>query len=179
MNWDAIAAVAELLGALGVMASLAYLATELRSSGKRARQAGIQSVVNQMNTVWTEMAGNKSHAALWTQGSKGVAGLADETDRVQFSALLLSVFRPYEEIYHYRHNGLVDDWTWFGIRAQCEALMGTPGFAEWWEMRGAWFSPEFQAHVSETLGELSSYRRWDRESAADPGGSGSSAPSSA
>ena len=39
MNWEAIAAVAELLGALGVIASLVYLAGQVRSNASRARQA--------------------------------------------------------------------------------------------------------------------------------------------
>ena len=32
MNWDAIGAIAELLGAIGVIASLIYLATQIRQS---------------------------------------------------------------------------------------------------------------------------------------------------
>jgi hypothetical protein len=32
MNWDAIGAIAELLGAIGVIASLVYLATQIRQS---------------------------------------------------------------------------------------------------------------------------------------------------
>jgi hypothetical protein len=46
MNWDAIGAIAELLGAIGVIASLIYLATQIRQSREqmfentRALQAG-------------------------------------------------------------------------------------------------------------------------------------------
>ena len=32
MNWDAVGAIAELLGAIGVIGSLIYLATQVRSS---------------------------------------------------------------------------------------------------------------------------------------------------
>lgn len=32
MNWDAIGAIAELLGAIGVIVSLVYLATQIRQS---------------------------------------------------------------------------------------------------------------------------------------------------
>ncbi len=46
MNWDAIGAIAETLGAVGVIASLVYLATQIRQSREqmventRAVQAG-------------------------------------------------------------------------------------------------------------------------------------------
>lgn len=147
MSWDAIAAVAELVGAAGVILSLVYLAGQVRSSGSQARQAAIQSVVNKMNDVWNTMA-SASTADLWTRGSKGMDHLDGESERVQFSALMLSIFRPYEEIYHYRRDGLVDDWTWESISSVCHALMGTPGWRDWWSHREVWFSSEFREHIA-------------------------------
>jgi len=38
MNWDAIGAIAELLGAIGVIASLVYLATQIRHSREQMGQ---------------------------------------------------------------------------------------------------------------------------------------------
>lgn len=115
MNWDAIGAIAEVLGAVGVIASLVYLAGQVRSSGNQAkaaadqsRQAAVQSVVNKMND---------------------------------------SMFRPYEELYHYRQEGLVNDWIWQSIGTPCRAIMGTQGFEDWWEARNDWFSGDFRQHV--------------------------------
>ncbi|MDA0994927.1 MAG: hypothetical protein O3A13_15010 [Proteobacteria bacterium] len=90
MNWDAIAAIAELLAALGVVGSLVYLAGQVRGSLNQARQAAIQSVVNQMNNVWTRVSADRDHADIWVRGSKGISNLKDETDGVRFSAFLLS-----------------------------------------------------------------------------------------
>jgi len=168
MNWDAIGAVAELLAAFGVIASLIYLAGQIRSTRSQARQAALQSVVNQMNNVWTQMASERATADIFARGSRGLSHLEDETDQLQFSAFLLSVFRPYEEIFHYRNNGMVDDWTWESIGGQCHALMGTPGFAEWWAYRQDWFSAAFQEHISATLGTLPEYRRWTDANRAEP-----------
>jgi hypothetical protein len=78
MNWEAIAAIAELLGALGVIASLVYLAGQVRSSANQARQTAIQSVVNQMNKVWLDVAADKGQADVWVRGSKGLSNLDDE-----------------------------------------------------------------------------------------------------
>ena len=50
MNWDAIGAMAELAGALGVIASLIYVATQIRQSTRassvEAKLATINSQIN-------------------------------------------------------------------------------------------------------------------------------------
>ncbi len=38
MNWDAIGAIAELLGAVGVIGSLVYLATQIRQSREQTAE---------------------------------------------------------------------------------------------------------------------------------------------
>ena len=162
MNWDAVGAVAELIAALGVIVSLVYLAGQVRGSLNQSRQAAIQSLVNQMNNVWTQVAADRSHADIWVRGSRGVANLPDETDGVRFSAFMLSIFRPYEELFYYRRDGIVDDWTWESLGSQCHALMGTPGFSDWWSKRGSWFSSAFQEHIQETLEALPDYQRWSK-----------------
>jgi hypothetical protein len=113
-----------------------------------------------MNNVWTQLSADSNHADIWVRGSKGMSSLKDETEGVRFSAFLLSVFRPYEEMFYYRRDGLVDDWTWESISCQCHALMGTPGFRDWWAKRGNWFSTKFQEHIQKTLETLPGYQRW-------------------
>ena len=160
MTWDAIAAVGELLGAVGVIASLVYVARQVRSSGYQARQAAIQSVVNKMNDVWNVMASGGT-ADLWTRGSRGLIHLDGESEIVQYSALMLSLFRPYEELFHYRVDGQMEDWTWESISSVCHSIIGTPGFQEWWERRDAWFSSDFQEHVREVRMTRPGYRRFE------------------
>jgi hypothetical protein len=161
MNWTALAAIAEILAAAGVIISLVYLAGQVRSSAKQARQTAIQSVVNKMNDVWTSLSAS-STADVWVRGSKGLAQLNGETEGVQFSGFMLSVFKPYEEIYHYWSDGRVDDWTWESISTVCHNLLSTPGVAEWWERRSAWFSAEFQEHIGEVQQTSPEYRRFGR-----------------
>jgi hypothetical protein len=44
MNWDAVGAVGEILGALGVIVSLAYLALQIRKSDQTARAESLQAL---------------------------------------------------------------------------------------------------------------------------------------
>lgn len=47
MNWEALAATAELLGALGVLASLIYLAVQIRQNTAWLRQQAFQLSTNE------------------------------------------------------------------------------------------------------------------------------------
>jgi hypothetical protein len=47
MSWDAIGAVGELLGALGVIASLIYLAIQIRQNTESVRMASHHGVADQ------------------------------------------------------------------------------------------------------------------------------------
>ena len=64
----------------------------------------------------------------------------------------MSMFRPYEEIFHYHREGLVDEWLWESTSAPCVAVMGTPGFDDWWKARSDWFSADFKEHVATESG---------------------------
>ena len=48
MNWDAIGAIGELIGAAGVIATLLYLATQIRQSGENARTQSYHLAVDQL-----------------------------------------------------------------------------------------------------------------------------------
>ena len=46
MNWEAIGAVAEALGAIGVIVTLAYLATHMKQNTRALRSAALQTYLS-------------------------------------------------------------------------------------------------------------------------------------
>jgi hypothetical protein len=91
MNWDAIGAVAELLGAIGVIASLVYLATQIRQSREqtsqntRALRAGTyQQFWGQLSEHLSKPGESAEHAEVIRLGLADFAGL-DEKDAARFS----------------------------------------------------------------------------------------------
>jgi len=150
MNWDAMAAIAELVGALGVIASLVYLATQVRSSTSQSRQAAAQSVQLKVNSLLETLAANPSLADAYVRGSKGLGALT-ESEAMQVSAMYLALIRAYEELLHYHQSGAVDEWAWTSIRSTVQSVASAPGFSDWWAARGSWFSDGFQRHVAADL----------------------------
>ncbi len=150
MNWDAIGAIAELFGATGVIASLLYLARQMRRGAADARRAAAQAVLAKLNTEYESISTHHQLAEVFVRGSATLSALSPE-EAVQFSALLLSFVRPYEELLHYKRAGAVEDWVWESVELVVLPQLTTPGGLEWWAKRRSWFTSTFQAHVASVL----------------------------
>ncbi len=155
MNWDAIGAIAELLGAVGVIASLIYLATQIRD-GQRALRAGSyqqfrQDLHQTMNDGMTDPEFSRTVAS----------GMADfdqleDVDAHQFNFWIHGVVHSYNNAYYQYRMEMLDDERWEMHRADIGGLFGIPGVAQWWRsarQRRSSFSPAFVALVEEILGE--------------------------
>jgi hypothetical protein len=131
MNWDALGAIGEIVGAAGVIVSLLYLASQVRSNSRQLRHAG----------------------DVWTRGLSGLDALRDDEELVRFSSMLLQAFWAYEEVLHYHQTGDIEEWAWTHAKAPVENFMRTPGFQEWWRLRKDWFSEDFQEFVDASMPE--------------------------
>ena len=160
MNWDAIGAVAELLGAIGVIASLVYLAGQIRDSREqmsqntRAVRAGAyQQFQEQLRATMMQ--------ALTVPSLEGVVfrGMADpetlsEEEAGRFRWWLIGVFMIYENAHYQYRMGLLDENRWKIHRSGLQTLLGLQGIRQWWATRSVLIeSPEFAALVSEMLCE--------------------------
>ena len=84
------------------------------------------------------------------RGTTTLSALSPE-EAIQFSSLLFNLSRPYEEIYHYRRAGEVEDWVWESVELLVLPVLTTPGGLEWWAKRGSWFTSAFRAHIEKVL----------------------------
>ena len=150
MNWELVAALAELLGALGVILSLVYLARQLRNNAAQSRQAAVQSVVTSFNSAMAAVA-ELENAEIWARGASGLAALSDYTELSAFSSRMLTIMRPFEELFYYQREGRVDIWLWESLSGMMHDIVNTPGVTEWWAARKSWMSPAFRAYVEAEL----------------------------
>lgn len=153
MNWNALGAIGEIIGAVGVIVSLLYLASQVRNNSRQLRHASAQAVLDKLNGLIGQLAFTAGAGDVWTRGLSGLDALKDDEELVRFSSMLLMAFWAYEEVFHYRRAGVIEDWAWIHAKAPVEHFMRTPGFQEWWGRRSDWFGDEFQAHIREKMPE--------------------------
>ena len=153
MNWNALGAIGEIVGAAGVIVSLLYLASQVRSNSRQLRHSSAQAVLDKLNGLIGQLAFTAGAGDVWTRGLSGLDALNDDEELVRFSSMLLQAFWTYEEVLHYRRAGVIEDWAWMHAKAPVEHFMRTPGFQEWWQRRKDWFGEDFQAFVDERMPE--------------------------
>ena len=68
MNWDALAATAELLGAIVVLASLIYLAVQIRQNTVWLRQQAFQLSTNEVRQWASQFSGSRPNSELFLKG---------------------------------------------------------------------------------------------------------------
>ena len=83
MNWDAIGAIAETLGAAGVIASFVYLAGQIRQSRDQMRAATAQQFQAQVTSTAQEPVRNAELARLVRRGIENLDQL-DDDERYRF-----------------------------------------------------------------------------------------------
>jgi len=151
MNWDAIGAVGEAVGAAGVIISLLYLAVQIRGDA-RAKRAGTiheqtQASVGFLNTLVSA----PEVAELYLRGIYDFASLQG-AELVRFSSLMMHMFRLYEDQFLQWTEGDLDPTVW-NLDAPLDDFLTLPGVQAWWATRAHWYRPQFQLFVQDKISE--------------------------
>ena len=86
MNWEVVSAIAEVLGAAGVIITVIYLAVQIRQNTRFVQGATEQTLMSQEIDVYTLMA---THADVYQRGCDDLASLS-KADRIVFDNLIFA-----------------------------------------------------------------------------------------
>jgi hypothetical protein len=147
MNWEAIGAASELVGAVAVVVSLLYLAIQIKGNTESARTSTYQSVVSEFGTLNRAMASTPDLSMLYAQAMEDFESLSPE-DKARCSQLFFVSFHNFENMYYQYKKGYLEDDVWVGWRRLMLAYHARPGFQVWWSFRSEVFSKSFVDFLS-------------------------------
>jgi hypothetical protein len=107
VNWEAISAIGQIVGAIGVVVSLIYVATEVRNSARATQLASRRSISEIFTQLSRQLAEHPDLRELYYRGLHDFESL-EGTDLVGFAQVMLQLFRAYEEAYYGHLDGDVD-----------------------------------------------------------------------
>ena len=146
MNWEAASTIAEVVGAGGVIASLVYLAIQIRQSTKVSRAEMTKDLYLASRTAIMEIASNESLAAISAEIRQ-----FDSTDLMRRNMFYQSFFRLYELQYNLKNQDLLDDDIARSYALIIRMWARTIHFAEYWAMHRGEFNEAFVRYVDEQV----------------------------
>jgi hypothetical protein len=149
VNWEAVGAVGEILGAMAVFASLIYLAIQIRAQIKQQRKQTIDNLTEN----WLSALETQTYPEVAAVFTKGLTGFDDLSlaERAQFSSISGRIFRITEAFYLSYKAGDLDDELWKGQNAMLDDIMTHSGIVKAWSYRKHWYTDAFQELVEQSI----------------------------
>jgi hypothetical protein len=148
MNWEAIGAVGELIGAVTVIITLLYLAIQIRQNSQAVKNSAAQTLLSEANGSLRTASSDPATARAVILGQTLFEELSEE-GRAQFVTWYFSWMRTIEQAYFQYVQGYIDEEMWEGQRAHLRQLIQAPAVKEWWSHRRCFFSQRFQNYMDE------------------------------
>jgi len=146
MNWDVIGAIAEALGALGVIISLIYLATQIRAQNRESRIAALHELSVGVRGSISNFT-NGELARIFVRANDDYDSL-EPSEQLQMIALVAEYLRVFEEAFIQHSEGRLDKRTWSSMARYLAMFMDGNCPKKIWELRGPYLDPDYQSFVN-------------------------------
>jgi hypothetical protein len=173
VNWDAIGAVGEVLGAAGVIISLLYLAVQIRGDARAKRASAVHEQSGAYRDFLQTLANDGELADIYLRGVRDFDSVKD-ADLIRFSSALGFLFRVFDEAFFQWKEGHLDPHVWLGFESPIADMVAYPGVRDWWAGRSHWYSIPFQEFIQSKIVAAEAPALYG-EAAARPGAAGDSA----
>ena len=150
MDWNAIGAIGEIIGALAVFLTLVYLAIQIRQNAKAVQASANHASVSEVNQVRTSMYENAELCAIYVQGLAKPDEL-DEEKRTRFRLLLHNIFLSISNIYFQTTFTGLSVSTWESQLMILGRILSTPGGRRFWSGSRLEFEESFREIVDKTF----------------------------
>lgn len=150
MTIQDLGSIGELIAALATVATLVYLAAQVRQNTRALRSSTFQEIAGAMSSTTEAISTHPELASLIAKASEGLTDLTPE-ERVRYSFILLTTFRRLETVYVQRESGLIEPELTVGFEHSALSVLSGGGGAEWWQDMKSAFSEKFATHVDSRI----------------------------
>ena len=143
MDWIAVGALAELVGAVAVVLTLLYLAEQVRNNTRMARRAATAEAVAAIREANARIPDDLSVSQLFWKGLQGLENLSED-ERGQFGIITFNLFKACEHLHYQWVVGAMDPDVWTGWEWKMRVYLTAAGSRQWYEERRQAFSSKFR-----------------------------------
>ena len=150
MTIEALGSVGELIAAVATVATLFYLATQIRHGTEATRATSQQALLDTFFDSGWELAQDMELARVVGAGLVSFESL-DDREKTAFSLILLRYIGNLEKGLRLREAGLIDEATLDSVGRNLVASIKAPGGAQWWKLRVKAVSPMVIEYIERGL----------------------------
>jgi len=153
INWDAVGAIGEIVGAIAVVISVAYLAIQIRA-GSKTLSTNLRDSIFASVIQWNyQLAADPECVGMFHKGLRDFHSL-DENERLRFMHYAFGLFKVFENIYLHYLEGSVGEEAWLQHQTLIHSYYTMPGDQYYLRARKAAFDKRFLEQLAgiETLG---------------------------
>lgn len=150
MTLEQVSYVADIVGVVAIVASLIYLAGQLRQNTKSVRLSTVHNISSLYASVMLSTGGDKENCDIWLRGLQEYGEL-NGTEKARFLVLIGVSVRALSEQFYQWKEGALDDELWAGMKYVIDDFTQYQGFRAYWKLRSHQFAASFRAYVDEVL----------------------------
>ena len=140
----------EFVGAIAVVATLAYLATQIRQSNQAGSRESYMHWMSELNKVLLEPQQNPQFMDLFQQANRDWASISSR-DQGVVSSVYSQVMVTCEEVFTLRERGHIDPELTTLLDTTIATFIQIPGVATWWSIVKPIYNTALVEHIEEVL----------------------------
>ena len=141
-----LADLAQVVGALGVVVSLIYVAVEVGQNTQALKAATFQEMAAQSVEIGLRAVDDPEYGAFFMKAALTPDSMT-ELEELFWTALLGATFRQFENIHYQFSIGMLEPRMWQGYDRVITRFASTPGSKQWWAANRTLYNDEFVVYI--------------------------------
>jgi hypothetical protein len=150
MNWDAVGAIGEIVGALAVVVTLGYLGIQTRHVHRTARSDARQRILDEWSDALSNFVGSEENRTVLARGLEEYESL-EQADLLLFNHWLAVFGANLFNALQLRDEGILDDEAFMYISNSFVGTCCTSGGTVWWQESTSTFPPSLVRYVNQQI----------------------------
>jgi len=151
VNWEAIGAVGEIVGATAVVVTLLYVAVQIRNGTRETQAMGVQAAASMDQEFLLTIGASPVLANLWATYLAAPETLPDH-QKLQGVYLMASLLRRTENIRLQKRLGTLSEEGWESRQPMIDGIANSAGYAAFLKSPpAAYFTKEFRDYMAQLV----------------------------
>ena len=152
MNWDAIGSIGEIVGAIAVVASVMYLAVQVRKQTEESRLGATRALADRYDELLSDLMADETMIALHLEATADFNCLPNEK-RMRISILYQRITRNLEQQFLHRRGRNIEEGYTDSILSAFQEFLCLPSVKQWWELNSHNYDVTFRNYLEAMLNE--------------------------